>query len=80
MFSATGQWTVFYSYDCGALPSTARSFRLYLYSSAGGGGIDVAGSSVAVKGQSSRVENVTGTFYLSAVSTCSWHVVVKGVG
>jgi hypothetical protein len=75
-FTATGVWTIRYSYDCSNFGSSG-SFQILLYDESVGLS-EVAVNELGEKGSSSQPEYKPGRFYLGIKSECAWHVDVVG--
>jgi hypothetical protein len=75
-FTATGDWTITYSYDCSSFGS-AGNFIGSVHDS-GGGLVDLLASELGKKGSGTLHGYLPGTYYLEMNSECSWHVKVTG--
>jgi hypothetical protein len=77
-FTTSGDWKLTYTYDC-SKTGTTGNFVVYTYND--DGSLSSADTPVNQLGTgSSDTESYynAGTFYLSFISECNWHVVVKG--
>jgi hypothetical protein len=73
-FTASGDWEIHWSYDCGA---DKGNFQIFVYS--GDGSLaGVAANALDVKGSDVSYQHRGGTYYLQMNSGCNWHVTVMG--
>ena len=74
-FSVDGDWALSYAYDCSNF-GQAGTFAVFVYGADGtmvSGGVSESGTA----GRDVSYVHQAGSFYLSIISECAWHVVAS---
>lgn len=76
-FSASGNWTLSYSFDC-SNQGSAGNFIVNIGNTDSSASPDIGPNDLALNGGNTDHYYDAGQHYLQIISECAWHVTVKG--